>query len=67
VVSCRGFGHVGIGQRRRSEGYYSREYDGSRAARTLGKHDGSCAACTLGKHDGSCAACTLELNSGKSL
>jgi hypothetical protein len=79
VVSCYGFGHDGIGQRRRSEGYYCRKYVGSCAARTLGKHIGPCAARTLGKHVGSCAARTLgkhistgaartlELNSGKSL
>ena len=66
MVSCCGFGHVGIGQRRRSEEYYSREYFGSCAARTLGKHISACAACTLGKHIGSGAARTLELMSGGS-
>ena len=79
MVSCYGFGHAGIGQRRRSEGYYSCKHVSSCAARALGKHVGSCAARTLGKHVGSCAtrtlgqyigtgaARTLELKSGKSL
>ena len=64
MVSCYGFGHVGIGQRRRSEGYYSRKYNGPCAACTLGKHDGSCATCTVGQHNGTGAARTLELDSG---
>ncbi len=78
MVSCYGFGHDDFGQRRRSEGHYSREYFGSCAARTLGKHFGSCAARSLGKHFGpgaarslgkhisSGASRTLELTSGGS-
>jgi hypothetical protein len=66
VVSCCGFGYVGVGQRRRFEGYYGSEYDGSRAADSLGEHDGSCAADSLVKYNGPGAAHALELVSGSS-
>jgi hypothetical protein len=78
VVSCYGFGHDDIGQRRWSEGYYSREYVGSCAANSLGEYVGSCAADSLGEYVGSRAADsldeyigpgathTLELSSGNS-
>jgi hypothetical protein len=59
VVSCCGFGHAGIGQRRWSEGNYCCEYDGSCAADSLGEYDGSCAADSLGEYDGSRAADSL--------
>jgi hypothetical protein len=64
VVSCSGFGHVRIGQRRRSKGYYGREYDGSCATDSLGEYDGSCAADSLGEYDGSCAADSLAKHDG---
>jgi hypothetical protein len=64
VVSSCGVGHVGLGQRCRSEGHYSREHDGSRAADSLGEYDGSCAANSLGEYDGSCAADTLGQHNG---
>jgi hypothetical protein len=60
VVSCYGFGHDGIGQRRRSEGYYCREYVGSCATDSLGEYIGSCAADSLGEYVGSCAADSLD-------
>ena len=60
MVSCSGFGHVGIGQRRRSKGHFGREHDGSCAADSLGEYDGSCAANSLGEYDGSCAADSLD-------
>jgi len=78
VVSCCGFGHDGFGQRRRSEGHYSREYVGacasnslgeyvgSRAANSLGEYVGSRAADSLDEHIGPGAAHTLELVSGSS-
>ena len=64
MVSSCGVGHVGLGQRCRSEGHYSREHDGSRAADSLGEYDGSCAANSLGEYDGSCAADTLGQHNG---
>jgi hypothetical protein len=64
VVSCCSVGHVGFGQRRRSEGHYSREYDGSCAANSLGEYDGSCAADSLGEYNGSRAADTLGQYNG---
>ncbi len=66
MVSCFGFGHDGIGQRRWSEGNYCCEYDGSCAANSLGEYDGSRAADSLVKYDGPGAAHTLELASGSS-
>jgi hypothetical protein len=60
VVSRYGFGHVGIGQRRRFEGYYFREYVGSCAADSLGEYVGSCPADSLGEYVGSCAAGSLD-------
>jgi hypothetical protein len=60
VVSCSGFGHVGVGQRRRSQGHCSREYVGSCTADSLGEHVGSCAANSLGEYVGSCAADSLD-------
>ena len=64
MVSSCGVGHVGLGQRCRSEGHYSREHNGSRAADSLGEYDGSCAANSLGEYDGSCAADTLGQHNG---
>ena len=64
MVSCYGFGHDGIGQRRRSEGYYGCEYVGSCTADSLGEHVGSCAANSLGEYDGSRAADTLGQYNG---
>jgi hypothetical protein len=66
VVSCSGVGHVGIGQRRRSKGDCSCEYDGSCATDSLGEYDGSCAADSLVKYNGPGATHTLELVSGNS-
>jgi hypothetical protein len=60
VVSCYGFGHDGIGQRRRSEGYYRCEYVGSCAADSLGEYVGSRAADSLGEYVGSRAADSLD-------
>lgn len=67
MVSCCSVGHVGFGQRRRSEGHYSREYDGSCAADSLGEYNGSRAADTLGQYNGPGATHTLELIPGNPL
>jgi hypothetical protein len=64
VVSCSGFGYVGIGQRRRSQGHYGCEYVGSCAADSLGEYVGSCAANSLGEYVGSRAADSLEEHIG---
>ena len=64
MVSCSGVGHVGIGQRCRSKGYCSCEYDGSCAADSLGEYDGSCATDSLGEYDGSRAADSLVKYNG---
>jgi hypothetical protein len=66
VVSCYGFGHDDIGQRRWSEGYQSREYVGSCAANSLGEYVGSRAADSLDEYIGPGATHTLELESGNS-
>ena len=66
MVSCYGFGHDGVGQRRRSEGHYRSEHDGSCAADSLGEYDGSRAADSLVKYNGPGAAHALELVSGSS-
>ena len=66
MVSCYGFGHDDIGQRRWSEGYYSREYVGSCAANSLGEYVGSRAADSLDEYIGPGATHTLELSSGNS-
>ena len=66
MVSCSGFGHVGIGQRRRSKGHFGREHDGSCAADSLGEYDGSCAADSMDEYHGPGATHTLELVSGNS-
>jgi hypothetical protein len=60
VVSCSGFGHDGIGQRRRSEGHFGREYVGSCATDSLGEYIGSSAANSLGEYVGSRAADSLD-------
>ncbi len=66
MVSCYGFGHDGIGQRRRSEEHYGCEHDGSCAADSLGEYNGSCAANALVKYNGPGATHALELVSGSS-
>jgi hypothetical protein len=60
VVSCSGFGHVGIGQRRRSQGDFGCEYVGSCATDSLGEYIGSGTANSLGEHVGSCATDSLD-------
>ena len=59
MVNCSGIGHGSVGQRRRFEGHFVCEHDGSCTADSLGKHDGSCATDSLGEYDGSCAADSL--------
>ncbi len=66
MVSCYGFGHDGIGQRRRSEGYYGCEYVISCAADTLGEYLVPCAADSLDEYIIPGATHTLELVSGSS-
>ena len=66
VVSCYGFGHDGIGQRRRSEGYYGCEYVVSCAADSLGEHIVSGTTDSLDEYIIPGAAHTLDLVSGSS-
>ena len=66
MVSCYGFGHDGIGQCRRSEGYYGCEYVVSSAADSLGEYFVPGAAHTLDEYLIPGAAHTLELVSGSS-
>jgi hypothetical protein len=60
VVGCSGSGHVGIGQRCRSKGYYGCEYVGSCATDSLGEYVGSCTTDSLGEYVSSCAADSLD-------
>jgi hypothetical protein len=66
VVNCSGIGHGSVGQRRRFEGHFVCEHDGSCTADSLGEYDGSCAADSLVEYNGPGATHTLELASGNS-